>query len=156
MEKRAIFYSEYFKKKLIKMIESGTISAGTARRKYNIGGKMTISRWQKKYGTCSTLITKKSFVMEESKSTDPFARRVEELERENTLLKHLLQESDYFKDPAVKKKIAQRLSEFLAKNPEMAKNLDLPLKKFVLYSESPDKPITSNENEISSGIEKKK
>lgn len=94
--------------------------------------------------------------MEESKSTDPFARRVEELERENTLLKHLLQESDYFKDPAVKKKIAQRLSEFLAKNPEMAKNLDLPLKKFVLYSESPDKPITSNENEISSGIEKKK
>lgn len=94
--------------------------------------------------------------MEESKSTDPFARRVEELERENTLLKHLLQESDYFKDPAVKKKIAQRLSEFLAKNPEMAKNLDLPLKKFVLYSESPGKPITSNENEISSGIEKKK
>jgi transposase-like protein len=151
MEKQAIIYTEHFKKKLIEMIESGKISVELARRKYQIGGKMTISNWRKKYGNCRPLYTRKSFIMKKNKSasTDELAAQVQKLERENSLLKHLLKESEYFKNPVVKKKIALRLSEFLAKNPEMEKNLDLPLKKFVLYSESPVRHITGRKKELS-------
>jgi transposase-like protein len=41
------FYSEEFKNEVVFEILSGQINAGAARKKYQIGGKMTIYRWLK-------------------------------------------------------------------------------------------------------------
>ncbi len=41
------FYSEEFKNEVVFEILSGQINAGPARKKYQIGGKMTIYRWLK-------------------------------------------------------------------------------------------------------------
>jgi transposase-like protein len=41
-------YSESLKRQIIREIESGKISIEGARRKYGIGGSMTIANWRKK------------------------------------------------------------------------------------------------------------
>lgn len=51
----AIRYSEAFKRKVVSEIEEGKISRGGARRKYDIGGHMTVDRWCRRYGSLERL-----------------------------------------------------------------------------------------------------
>ena len=44
-------YSESFKIHVVNELESGKLSPGEARRKYNILGHSTIIKWCRKYGT---------------------------------------------------------------------------------------------------------
>lgn len=44
------FYSLAFKKKVVQEVESGQLTKAEARNKYNIGGKMTVLKWCRKYG----------------------------------------------------------------------------------------------------------
>jgi transposase-like protein len=45
-----IFYSEAFKREIVREVESGDSSYGAISRKYGIGGNLTIRRWVGKYG----------------------------------------------------------------------------------------------------------
>lgn len=44
-----ISYSDGFKRRVIEEIQQGLLTCEGARRKYRIGGKMTVSNWYKKY-----------------------------------------------------------------------------------------------------------
>jgi transposase-like protein len=43
-------YTEAFKRKVVQSIEKGKFNISKARKFYDIGGKMTVQRWIKKYG----------------------------------------------------------------------------------------------------------
>ena len=45
------YYSTAFKQKVVSEVESGKLSIEQARRIYDIGGKCTIQKWVKKFGT---------------------------------------------------------------------------------------------------------
>lgn len=44
-------YSLAFKREIVRLVESGELSIGQVRRRYDIGGSSTVQRWLKKYGT---------------------------------------------------------------------------------------------------------
>ena len=50
-------YSAAFKQQVIAEIERGAISVAEARKRYDIGGSMTIDKWLKKMGKLSLLAT---------------------------------------------------------------------------------------------------
>lgn len=117
-------YSERFKREVLKEIESGIISIEGARRKYGIGGSMTIPRWREKIV---------NYEEEEKNGMEKLdATVIKELEAKNALLKKQLMEkemelliyktmveiSEDMKDPSVKKKIEQELSRRLVKKKE--------------------------------------
>lgn len=154
MVKELIRYPEEFKIRLVRQLAKGEISIGEARRKYGIGGKMTISKWQKKYGNCGIGTT----IIDESMSKkiviNPVEKRLQEVESELALYKKLVEVSDYFRDPAVKKKIVARLSAYLGKGPDELMESDIALLKSVLYSASVGKDTTSTKDEPSDGVGK--
>lgn len=45
-----VYYTEYFRIKVVREVERGILSKETARRKYGIGGKTTVLSWCRKYG----------------------------------------------------------------------------------------------------------
>ena len=139
-------YPEKFKRELIERIETGRIGVEAARRKYGIGGNMTISYWRKKYGKLPYKIVR-TFTMNPKIEAQEQAARIETLERELLLYKKLIEVSDYFRDPQVKKKIVERLSNYLGKQPEELQESDLPFLKSVMYSESVGRDIIRNEPE---------
>ena len=47
--KSTVYYSSNFKEKVLSEVLNGQISAEGARKKYNIGGKMTVYRWLDAY-----------------------------------------------------------------------------------------------------------
>lgn len=47
--KTSVYYSLSFKERVVLEVLNGRISAEGARKKYNIGGKMTVYRWLKAY-----------------------------------------------------------------------------------------------------------
>lgn len=51
LAKKNRFYSETFSREVVKLVESGQMSAYGASRHFGIGGSMTVYRWLKKYGT---------------------------------------------------------------------------------------------------------
>jgi transposase len=118
-------YSERFKREVVKEIENGNISIEGARRKYGIGGSMTIPRWREKIV---------NYEEEDKNGMEKLLdeRVIKELEAKNALLKKQLMEkemelliyktmveiSEDMKDPAVKKKIEQELSRRLAEKKE--------------------------------------
>jgi transposase len=78
-------YDEAFKIKVVREVESGSISKTEASRKYNIPGHATILKWCRQYGS------KKKTYLEESKSLFMTQEDYEitRLQNEN---KHLKQE----------------------------------------------------------------
>jgi transposase-like protein len=148
-------YPEDFKKGLLKQIENGEIGIEAARRKYGIGGKMTISKWRKKYANCQVKNNQIYDHMRKKRIESALEKELQETKAELYLYKKLIEVSDYFRDPAVKKKIVQRLSSYLGKRPEEVTEKDLPFLKSVLYSESQDKDTTSMRKEQSEEKKKK-
>lgn len=154
MVKEIIRYPEEFKIRLLRQIANEEISIGGARRKYGIGGKMTISKWQKKYGNCDIGTTIIEEAMSKRIIVNPVEQRLQEVESELALYKKLIEVSDYFRDPAVKKKIVERLSAYLGKEPGELMESDIALLKSVLYSESAGKDTTSTKGEQRNGTGK--
>lgn len=139
---RGVYYPEEFKKKVVEEIESGKHSQNSARKAYKIGGKMTISKWLKKYGTLGYHI-KEVPMSRKSKPEDPKDARIQELEEELILYKGLIKHSAYFQRPEVKKKIATEISSIYKRAVENPEETHLASEKSVLYSASVGKPITS-------------
>jgi len=58
--KSTVYYSSDFKEKVISEVLNGQISAEGARKKYNIGGKMTVYRWLTAYNNSKNSKEKKA------------------------------------------------------------------------------------------------
>lgn len=140
MQIRGMSYPEEFKRKVVEEIEAGKHTQFSARKVYRIGGKMTISKWMKKYGTLG--IKKKAVPMSKKRTPeDPKDARIQELEEELSLYKGLVKYSEYFQRTEVKKKIASEISSFYRRNVENPEESDLASEKSVLFSASVGKPI---------------
>jgi hypothetical protein len=104
---------------------------------------MTISKWRKKYANCQVKNNEIYDDMKKKRIESGLEKELQETKAELNLYKKLIEVSEYFRDPAVKNKIVQRLSEYLGKRPEEVTEKDIPFLKSVLYSESQDKDTTS-------------
>lgn len=77
--KKALFYPERFRIKVVKEIENGLLSKDAARRKYGIGGKSTVLCWCRKYGRKEYPLMPKE-IKSRYKNTDDKDKRIAELE----------------------------------------------------------------------------
>jgi transposase len=116
-------YPESFKRKVLVEINNGEISIEGARRKYGIGGTMTISKWRKKIVNFPAEEKENTEMPEEIKIAELMAenarlkKQLLEKEMELVISKKMIEISENLKDPAVKKKIEQELSK-LFKEPK--------------------------------------
>lgn len=77
-------YSTELKLRIIDEIESGQLTAWGARKKYNIGGHVTVYKWLRRFGKRDLVVHKRSLAM--SKKTD----RLQQLKEKNKLLESAL------------------------------------------------------------------
>ena len=124
-------YSEAFKSEVLMEIESGKISIEGARRKYGIGGSMTISNWRKKSVNYAIKETSRAQMedkidIEELKAKNATLQR-QLLEKDTELLicKTMIEITEVLKDPATKKKIEQELLKRLAEKKEKQMEEDI-------------------------------
>jgi len=119
-------YTESFKRKVLIEIADGEISIEGARRKYGIGGSMTIPKWRKKMINFPTEEKEDQLMPEELRIAELLAenerlkKQLLEKEMESVILKKMIEISENLKDPLVKKKIEQellRLSEEKKESP---------------------------------------
>jgi transposase-like protein len=88
-------YEKYplpFKLQIVREVQTGLISRETARRKYKIPGKMTVSQWIRKFGSTqgeSSMSSKK-----QKNKTKKEMTRLEKLQLENATLQQKLKESE--------------------------------------------------------------
>jgi transposase-like protein len=117
-------YSERFKRQVLEDIQSGKISIEGARRKYGIGGSMTIPRWREKivnYGEEEKIGMEKldaTIIKELEAKNALLKKQLMEKETELLIYKTLVEISEEMKNPEIKKKIEQELSRRLAKKKE--------------------------------------
>lgn len=78
------YYSTAFKQKVVLEVESGKLSIEQARKNYNIGGKCTIQKWIKKFGT--NTVHQKRVRIEMPDEID----KLKKLEEEKQQLEHAL------------------------------------------------------------------
>jgi len=75
-------YSEAFKRRVVREVVSGILTKDGAMRKYNIGGKTTVLKWCRKYGSQEELGVKvKIMTQKEDDENTVLKRRVKELEK---------------------------------------------------------------------------
>lgn len=77
-------YSASFKQQVISEIERGEISVAEARKRYDIGGSLTIDKWLKKMGKHTLLATVVRIEMPHERD------RIKVLEQQIRLLEHTL------------------------------------------------------------------
>lgn len=77
-------YSEAFKREVVRQIESGELSAGQAKRRYELTGGSTVYKWLERYGS----YTHKQRVMRIEKPGE--VDRVKQLEKEKQELQAAL------------------------------------------------------------------
>ena len=80
--KKVNYYSDVFKMQVVNEVLSGAISKYEARRKYGIGGSVTVLRWIRKFESSKP---KELFMSEKKEKT------VEQLKLEIEQLKHQLE-----------------------------------------------------------------
>jgi transposase-like protein len=126
-------YSDRFKRQVINEIQSGSISIEGARRKYGIGGSMTIPRWKEKIVNYEKeeIIEKEmvdeSVIKELEAKNSALKKELMEKETELLIYKTLVEISEEMKNPEIKKKIEQELSRRLAKKKENQMGRDIEL-----------------------------
>lgn len=77
------YYSESFKRRLVRDIERGKLTRGEARRRYQIGGKHTVEDWCRKYGRFAPgVLPRRTMAPAEDTSGTSAEARIRELERE--------------------------------------------------------------------------
>jgi len=77
-------YSESFKREVVSQIVSGKLTMNSARKRYNIGGGVTIPAWLRKYGHTDKL-PKVDYIMTVSDMD-----RIKQLEKEKQALESAL------------------------------------------------------------------
>ncbi len=143
-----IIYSEEFRKRVAEEVLTGKITMAEAARKYHIGGHVTVGRWVKNYRNCGYTVKGEAATMKKKYREDTPDGRLAAAERELGLYKQLIEVSDYFKDPAVKKKIAERLLNIYGGKMEELETIDIPWLKSVLYSVSAGRHTTKSDDAI--------
>jgi transposase len=114
-------YSERFKRQVVEEIQSGSISIEGARRKYGIGGSMTIPRWREKIVNYNeetisgNEMPDETLLKELEAKNAALKKQLMEKETELLIYKTMVEISEDMKKPEVKKKIEQELSRRLAK-----------------------------------------
>ena len=89
-KKKNQYYSETFRREVVKLVESGQLSAHGASRHYGIKGSMTVYRWLEKYGDPQAPRIPKPTKLMSEQSQDP-QQREESLRAEVESLKRLLE-----------------------------------------------------------------
>lgn len=80
-KRTSVRYTKQFKMEVANLAQMGFESMDSLRRKYNIKGSMTISRWCKKYPLTSYLRTsKKKSMQQKEKDTQALVAKIKELE----------------------------------------------------------------------------
>lgn len=112
-------YSEAFKRQVVEEYESG-VSMNQLKRKYKIGGSMTIHKWIRKYSNLGFRHTKGSSQDSEEKQADTVKKlrmKIELLEKavadltlRKLILESTLEEYQEAYGPALPKKNGQRSS----------------------------------------------
>lgn len=74
------YYSESFKKYVVRQVEIGVLTKEQAKYKYKIGGNSAVLNWCRKYGK-STFYVRTRFNMTKDKTADvAYKKRIKELE----------------------------------------------------------------------------
>lgn len=115
-------YSEALKSQVLSEIESGAINLSQAKRKYGIGGSMTIQKWARKSGRFDLLST--VIRVEKPNEIDP----LKALKEENRRLKEAIA------DLVLDRKIAESTLEVICEQQgwdieEIKKKVGMPLPK---------------------------
>ena len=79
--KPSIRYSEAFKMQIVRELEHGGINYAACRRKYGIGGRLTLQRWVYQYGNGSIGKTIRVETPQEINEKEQLKRRVRALEQ---------------------------------------------------------------------------
>lgn len=115
------YYSEAFKRKVVREFEKGYSTKSQLQRKYNIGGKSRLLQWCRKYGKFAYALTEQSG----HPMKDPQKQRIKELEKklkdaELKLLVYdkLIEVTNRELDQDVIKKIEAELSRSLQQQPK--------------------------------------
>jgi transposase len=117
-------YSESFKRKVLSEIAHGEISIEGARRKYGIGGSMTIPKWREKIVNFpidekeEISMPEETRIMELMAENERLKKQLLEKEMESVILKKMIEISENLKNPLVKKKIEQELSKLSVEKKE--------------------------------------
>lgn len=77
----SIYYTENFRIKVVKEVESGQLSKEAARRKYGISGKTTVLSWCRKYGREDYAYMPVKLTTRAHRGSDEKDQRIAELER---------------------------------------------------------------------------
>ena len=155
MRKVIVAYEDGFREKVVQEVLRGEMTMAEAAKKYEIRGHMTISRWVKKYRNYGSVDKGETAVMKKLWKENTQEGRLAAVERQNELYKQLIERSEYFKDPAVKKKIAERLLNIYGENIEEWAELDIPWLKSVLYTALADRRTTRESGETDNESSKK-
>ena len=139
MRKVILGYEERFREKVVQEVLQGELTLAEASRKYKIRGHVTISRWIKKYRNYGGIDKRGTAEMKKPWKENTPEGKLAAAERQIELYKQLIERSEYFKDPAVKKKIAERLLNTYGENIEELEELDIPWLKSVLYTALADR-----------------
>ena len=76
-------YSEAFKKKVVREVESNKLSKEQAKHKYHIGGNTTVLNWCRKYGKLNYFVSNYRITMPNKEVVEQaLKQRIKELERE--------------------------------------------------------------------------
>lgn len=76
------YYSESFKKFIVRQVESGKMNKEEAKHKYNIGGNSAVLNWCRKYGK-KHFYQKTAYNMSKDIHTEAaYKRRIQQLEKE--------------------------------------------------------------------------
>ena len=115
-------YSESFKRELVHQIEQGEIGIEVARLAHGIGGKMTLYRWVKQYGSPTLRTPLMNNDKHPANETDKskitrLEQRVKQLEKltvelniDKVILEEIINVASEFYGTDIKKKVAQQQS----------------------------------------------
>lgn len=76
------YYSENFKKQVVREVESGRLSKEAAKQKYNIGGNSAILNWCRKYGKTRNYKQTRLTMAKDKRMEEVYKKRIAELEEE--------------------------------------------------------------------------
>ena len=115
-------YSEAFKRKVVREYEAGKLTKNELRRKYGIGGNVTVLKWCRKYGKFDYSLPQSFFSVKDLQQQQQRIRELEKKlkEAEIKLLVYdkLIEVTNRQLDADVIKKIEAKLSESLQQLPK--------------------------------------
>lgn len=81
------YYSESFKKHVVKEVESGRLTKEEAKLKYKLGGNSAVLNWCRKYGKSHKHITQNKTMKNSEALETAYEKRLKDLESELSIAK---------------------------------------------------------------------